>query len=104
MQLRVGIRLCCSGYVPMAARACTSMYAAQGGHLAVLQWLHANGCPWDGRTCEYAAEGGHLAVLQWLRANGCPWSSRAVCFVAAVNGQEAVLDWARANGCPEELH
>jgi hypothetical protein len=31
----------------------------------VLEWLRANGCPWDVETCEYAAGAGHLAVLQW---------------------------------------
>jgi hypothetical protein len=44
-----------------------------GGHLEVLQWVRANGCPWDGWTCSWAAKGGHLEVLQWVRANGCPW-------------------------------
>jgi len=37
--------------------------AALGGHLEVLQWARANGCPWDIRTCHAAAEGGHLKVL-----------------------------------------
>jgi hypothetical protein len=37
--------------------------AAQGGHLEVLQWSRANGCPWDEWTCIKAAEGGHLEVL-----------------------------------------
>ena len=46
--------------------------AARGGHLGVLQWARANGCPWDGETCELAASGGHLEVLRWARANGCP--------------------------------
>ena len=39
-------------------------YAASGGHLAVLQWARAQGCPWDEKTCSSAAENGHLAVLQ----------------------------------------
>ena len=42
------------------------------GHLAVLQWARAQGCPWDVFTCRVAAENGHLAVLQWARAQGCP--------------------------------
>ena len=29
--------------------------------------------PWDGWTCSKAARGGHLEVLKWARANGCPW-------------------------------
>ena len=52
--------------------------AARSGHLEVLQWLRANGCPWDEWTCKYAAEGGHLEVLQWARANGCPWDEKHV--------------------------
>ena len=45
---------------------------AGGGHLEVLQWARAHGCPWDSQTCYYAAENGHLEVLQWARAQGCP--------------------------------
>eukprot|EP00230_Micromonas_polaris_P008967 CAMPEP_0117645366 /NCGR_PEP_ID=MMETSP0802-20121206/11508_1 /TAXON_ID=38833 /ORGANISM="Micromonas sp., Strain CCMP2099" /LENGTH=190 /DNA_ID=CAMNT_0005450733 /DNA_START=85 /DNA_END=655 /DNA_ORIENTATION=+ len=42
--------------------------AAEGGHLEVLQWARATGCPWDEETCEYAAGGRHLEVLQWAHA------------------------------------
>ena len=49
------------------------MYAAEGGHLEVLQWAHQNGCPWDEGTCKAAAKKGHLEVLKWARQNGCPW-------------------------------
>jgi hypothetical protein len=45
----------------------------QGGHLEVLQWLRANGCPWDEHTCMCAAAYDRLEVLKWARANGCPW-------------------------------
>jgi hypothetical protein len=41
------------------------------GHLAVLEWLIPNGCPWDKHTRYFAARYGHPAVLQWLRAHGC---------------------------------
>ena len=75
-------------------------YAASDGHLAVLQWARAHGCPWDERTCEYAAKNGHLAVLQWARAQGCPWDAWT-CIMAESNGHIAVLQWARAQGCPE---
>jgi hypothetical protein len=77
--------------------------AAFGGHLAVLQWLHAEGCPCarPERVCERAAEGGHMHVLQWLRANGYAWDKRT-CTRARENGHTAVLAWAMANGCPAE--
>jgi hypothetical protein len=45
--------------------------AASGGHLAVLEWARADGCPWDTHTCSKAAAKGHLHVLQWARANDC---------------------------------
>jgi hypothetical protein len=49
------------------------MNAAQGGHLEVIQWARANGCPWDEHTMLVSvAHGGHLEVLKWLRENGCP--------------------------------
>jgi hypothetical protein len=83
------------GY-PLYALTCYG--AARDGHLAVLQWARANGCPWGECTCA-AARGGHLEVLQWARANGCEWSSMA-CYAAALGGQHEVLQWARVNGCP----
>jgi len=38
----------------------------------MLQWAHANGCPWDASLWDESTR-------QWARANGCTW--------------------ARANGC-----
>ena len=73
--------------------------AARGGHLEVLQWARANGCPWDEMTCSRAAEGGHLELLQWARANGCPWD-KGTCTGAAKGGHLKVLKWARDNGAP----
>ena len=46
--------------------------AAREGHMEVVQWLRANGAPWDEWAIARAAEGGHLEVVQWLRANGAP--------------------------------
>ena len=55
------------------------MAAAKGGHLEVLKWARANGCPWGNeKTCTFAAKGGHLAVLKWARENGCPWDERTM--------------------------
>ena len=70
-----------------------------GGHLEVVKWLRANGCPWDAYTCTFAAEGGHLEVLKWARANGCEWH-KVTCSSAAAGGHLDVLKWARDNGCP----
>jgi len=69
--------------------------AAGGGHLAVLQWARASGCPWGSMTCIRAARGGHLDVLKWARANGCDWGWEVL--DAAENGDMEA--WRRANGC-----
>jgi hypothetical protein len=45
---------------------------AYKGHLEVLQWLRANGCPWDTSTCHWAAANGHFDMLSWAFANGAP--------------------------------
>ncbi|WZN65876.1 putative ankyrin repeat protein [Chloropicon roscoffensis] len=79
----------------------TCRCAAHGGHLEVIKWLRAKGCPWDKSASNSAAEGGHLEVLQWMRAQDppCPWDMR-VCDYAAGNGHLEVLRWARSQGCP----
>lgn len=53
--------------------------AAEGGHLACLQFLHEHGAPL-GKTAIYAAVGGgHLACLQYLHEQcGCPLTKTAV--------------------------
>ena len=63
----------------------TCAFAAEDGHLEILKWARANGCPWDEGTCEYAAHGGHLEGLKWARENGCPWDELTLC-VAAEKG------------------
>lgn len=65
----------------------------------VLQWLKANGCPYDASACAVAARKGHLEVLQWCRNNGFPWDER-VCSAAALRGDYEMLTWARSRGCP----
>jgi hypothetical protein len=81
--------------------------AARRGHLTVLQWARANGCPWDhaifSAICREAARTGHLPVLQWARANGCPWDHAicsAICSDAARNEKLHVIVWALETGCP----
>jgi hypothetical protein len=78
----------------------TCAHAAMNGHLEVLKWARANGCPWDWWTCANAASYGRLEVLKWARSNGCPWNVWT-CQWAAMNGHLEVLKWALANGCPQ---
>jgi hypothetical protein len=51
-------------------------------------------------TCAFAAFAGHLEILQWARANGCPWDKKTLQY-ANMNGRTAVADWAKLMGCPE---
>jgi len=76
-------------------------WAAYGGHLEMIKWLRAKGCPWGTTTSSWAAEGGHLDMLQWMRAQDppCPWDSDVYLF-AASKGHLEVLRWARSQGCP----
>jgi hypothetical protein len=87
----------CSNGLPLDdKRTCTA--AARGGHLEMLKYARANGCPWDEGTCAAAARGGHLEVLQWARANGCPWDYRVVMIQADDESHREVLEWAEENG------
>ena len=78
----------------------TCGWAAEGGHLEVIKWLRAKGCPWGTLTSSWAAYGGHLEVLQWMQGQDppCPWNSM-VCYHAASAGQLEVLRWLRSQGC-----
>ena len=77
-------------------------WAALYGHLELVKWLRAKGCPWGTRTSSCAAIGGHLDVLQWIRSQDppCPWDSKNVCYWAALEGHLDMLRWARSQGCP----
>ena len=81
----------------------TCGWAARGGHLEMIKWLRAKGCPWGTLTSSWAAFGGQLEVLQWMRGQDppCPWKS-SVCYQAAREGHLEVLRWARSQGCPND--
>jgi hypothetical protein len=60
--------------------------AAQSNKLAVLQFLHANGCPWDATVAEAAARRGNLEMLKWVREHGCEWTNDIIHGQAASSG------------------
>jgi hypothetical protein len=66
--------------------------------LEVLKWLHNQGYPWDESTCDAAAEGGHLATLQWAREHQCPWNKDQVRVHAAERGHVDMLRWLDEEG------
>ena len=60
----------------------TTVHAAKGGKLKVLQWLRAQGCPWDKDVTIVAAFNGNRDMLRWARENGCPWDKRTQSWAA----------------------
>ncbi|PNH04515.1 Ankyrin repeat domain-containing protein, partial [Tetrabaena socialis] len=103
--------------------------AARGGHVAVMEVLHARGVPIsENAVCvaalnahlpavawlverlgaatalttdvfEAAARAGSMELLAWLRARGCPWDA-TVFAAAAAEGSEEQLEWLAEQGCP----
>lgn len=85
------------------ARTDTMDFAAAGGRLEIIQWLHENTA--DGCTrfaMGLAALNGHLEVLKWLhenRSEGCTWLAMNW---AVRRGHLQVVKWLHANrseGC-----
>eukprot|EP00953_Heterococcus_sp_UTEX-ZZ885_P009893 5794-Heterococcus_DN1.PRE.1 len=62
-------------------------------HLLVLQYLHAEQCPWDERVCRSAAGHGHVDTLRWLHEQGCPWDIQEVRCAAASSGDLPVISY-----------
>ena len=75
--------------------------AAIYNKLVILQWVVANGCPWDSFPFIEVINHGHLNILRWAVANGFPWD---VIFSAIKRGmilhELTILQWAVANCDP----
>ena len=68
---------------------------AEGEAMRELQRTDPEAYRADEITCAYAAEKGHLAVLQWLRSQGCPWNKAECLEKAEENGHTATAAWIR---------
>ena len=81
----------------------TPAYAAESGHLAVLQWVRERHCPWNWVTPANAAASGHLEVLQWVRENdatGEAWDEDNVRAHAGGPRKQEVLTWLNGLSVP----
>ena len=87
------------GYVWSHHKRALARFAARKGHIACLQYLNDNECPWNERTCEAAASHGQLGCLQYLHENGCPWDENTT-LMAACYGHLDCLRYAHEHGCP----
>ena len=82
------------------------MLPACSGNLELMQWLRAEGCPWDHDTCCNAVNKGHVEVLRWARENGCPWQDWVRDMAAAELGYTDDLGnlvYTRGSGLPLAL-
>jgi hypothetical protein len=76
----------------------TPYWAADGGHVAVLEWLQANypaKCGAD--AMDTAAHGGHLDAVKWLHANRTEGCTSNALYRAAQNGHFEVVKWLYVN-------
>ncbi len=76
--------------------ACYALSKSQ--QLAVPQWLHAHGCPFDEQTALTAARWRNLQMLQWLHSVGCPLHPQCL-GIAVCHGNLAMLEWLCEQGC-----
>jgi hypothetical protein len=72
---------------PFHERTCCE--AAFQGRLDVLRLLHAEGHEWHEDTHIFAFQGGHLDVVQWLGQHGCAYDTATVTRLAAYFGHGA---------------
>jgi hypothetical protein len=69
--------------------------AATCNKLAVLQFLHAQGCPWSSRALEAAARRGDLKFLRWAHEHGCKWDHNSILSAAASSGNVKMTAWVK---------
>ena len=69
--------------------------AGRNGCVVLMDWLLAQGCPWDEMACASAARNGNLIALQWLRLNQCPWDENECATEAENNCHTETLGWIR---------
>jgi hypothetical protein len=63
--------------------------------LAVLSILREQGLRWSASLCSAAAWLNKLELLQWLRAQGCPWELKTLLNDAAKGAGVPLLEWLR---------
>jgi len=80
--------------------ACT--FAAAHGNTNMLKHLRSNGFPWECRTASYAAMGGHVDTLRWIHQNGGlnAYTLHELASNAAMCGHIDVLAYIKENDLP----
>ncbi len=70
--------------------------AIKYNYIDIVKLLHKNKCHWDTFICLIAATDGHLEILQYLLANGCPHDG--VKHHAIHFNQPEIVAWLTKNG------
>eukprot|EP00953_Heterococcus_sp_UTEX-ZZ885_P015942 8981-Heterococcus_DN1.PRE.1 len=73
----------------------TMLGAAICNTLPVLQFLHAQGCPWGIRISGEAARRGDLDMLRWLHVQGREWDRYEILDDAARSGNLELIAWVK---------
>ena len=84
---------------PPARWPLVTCFAALGGHLGCLAYVHERGLPWNKNAATWAAQHGHLACLRYIHEQGGPWDANVV-VAAAAGGFLDCLRYAADHGCP----
>ncbi|CAL6290279.1 unnamed protein product [Bathycoccus prasinos] len=80
------------------------IYASQAGKIEILERIHELGCPLNEDACSEAALHGHLDLLKFLRNElKCPWDSGTPA-LASLRGHREVLEWCFQNDAPICVH
>jgi hypothetical protein len=61
----------------------------------VLQFLHAQKCPWDASISAVLARRGKLELLRWAIEQGCPFDEHAILISAASSGSIETTAWVK---------
>jgi hypothetical protein len=75
----------------------TSLGAAMCNELSVLQYLHAQGCPWNHEATGAAARRGNFEMLRWTRTHRTAWSwmNDMILSEAASSGNIEMTAWVK---------
>jgi hypothetical protein len=71
--------------------------AAIGGHMDLIEWADARGCPIDlNHLCKEAINGGNLSIVKWAISCGAEWDYSSSALSSHKN--RSILEYAIANG------
>jgi hypothetical protein len=80
--------------VGMQYSVATMRGVADSSTLPVMQFLHAQGCPWDEAVPSIAAGKSDLE-MRWLCEHGCPWQECCLLNIAVSSGSIELTAWVK---------